>query len=85
MGEEKAAIKTAFEDQSQEWQLGFLAGVALTTETLAEALREIERDILAEKVKILEEEGIIERETGGDKHSDADPGGSEQADDSPES
>jgi len=59
--EEAAVTGKTFEEQSQEWQLGFLAGVALTTETLAEALREIEQDILQEKVKILEEEGTIER------------------------
>ena len=64
MGKEEATVTAkTFEEQSQEWQLGFLAGVALTTETLAEALREIENDILAEKVKILEEEGVIERES----------------------
>lgn len=62
MDKEKAGVKgKTFEQRSTEWQLGFLAGVKLTTDTLAEALREIENDILTEKVKILEEEGIIER------------------------
>jgi hypothetical protein len=64
MGEEKAAVKEeSWDDKSFEWKLGFIAGVNLVTITLAEALEEIETDILKERDLIMEgKEAEVEAE-----------------------
>jgi hypothetical protein len=70
MGEEKAAVtkEDTWDDKSYEWKLGFIAGVNLVTITLAEALEEIETDILKERDLMVKEKEELdvgsEDETG---------------------
>jgi hypothetical protein len=56
MGEKAGTVipdwEAAYEEQSEEWQMGFLAGVQMMCRVMAQSFVEIEQEIIEERTKI---------------------------------
>lgn len=57
MGEQKTKVippwDAAWDEQTEEWQMGFLAGVQMMCRVMSQSFREIEQEIIEERNKKL--------------------------------